>query len=250
MPVYKTRIAKTEAGGVTIRGLDLVDEIIGELNFTQMLYFLCAGKMPLANQTRVLDACLVTLMEHGWTPSSLIARLMIDSVPEESQVAIASGLLALGSVFAGTSEGCAQILKEGLERGGDLDDYCAEVVRTHRETKKPLPGFGHPQHRPDDPRSAKLLAVGKASSLEGHHIDLLLRLGRAVDAAAGKHITINATGVIGALLLEIGLEPGVMRGLSVVSRSGGLIGHIVEERSSHSARHIWHLAEENIPYEE
>jgi citrate synthase len=74
-------------------------------------------------------------------------------------------------------------------------------------------------------------------------------LGHTVDAAAGKHVTINATGAIGALLLEIGLAPGVMRGLAVVSRSGGLIGHIVEERETHAARHIWQLAEENIPYE-
>lgn len=234
---------------MTVRGLDLVDDVIGELSFTQMLYFLCGGRMPTIAETKILDACLVTLMEHGWTPSSLITRLMIDSVPQESQVAIASGLLSLGSVFAGTSEGCAEILKAGIDAGGDLQAYCDHVVASYRALRKPIPGFGHPLHKPDDPRTIKLISTGRLYRVGGQYIDLLLMLSNTVDAAAGKHVTINATGAIGALLLEIGLAPGVMRGLAVVSRSGGLIGHIVEERETHAARHIWQLAEENIPYE-
>ena len=91
-----TAIATARPEGVTIRGLDLVDDIIGKLNFTEMTYFLCAGRLPGPAEVRVLDACLVTLMEHGWTPSSIIARMMADSVPEDSQVAIAAGLLSLG----------------------------------------------------------------------------------------------------------------------------------------------------------
>jgi citrate synthase len=250
MSDFVTRIAKTEQHGVTVRGLDLVDDIIGEMTYTQMLYFLCTGRQPDERQVRILDACLVTLMEHGWTPSSLISRMMIDSVPDEAQVAIASGLLALGPVFAGTSEGCAMILRDGVEQGGDLDAYCAEVVRAHRMLRKPIPGFGHPEHKPDDPRSIKLFAVARKVGVDGKYLDLLQRLGKAVDAAAGKHITINATGAIGALLLEIGLPPSVMRGISVASRAGGLIGHIEEERSNHTARYIWHLADQNIPYQD
>ena len=249
MTTFKTKIATADATSITVRGLDLVSDIIGEMSFTELQYFLCTSRRPTAQQVKVLDACLVTLMEHGWTPSSIIARMMIDSVPEESQVAIASGLLAMGSVFAGTAEGCAKILQEGIAAGGDLDAYCDKVVAKHRQARKPLAGFGHPLHKPDDPRSIKLFAVGRAAGLEGKYLDLLERLGKSMDKAAGKHISINATGVLGALLLEIGLEPGVMRGLAVVSRAGGLIGHITEERETHTARHIWHLAEEHIPYE-
>lgn len=244
-----TRIAKTEAVGVTIRGLDLVRDIIGEMGFVEMVYFLCSGRRPEAGQTRVLDACLVTLMEHGWTPSSIIARLMIDSVPDESQVAIASGLLSLGSVFAGTSEDCAKLLEAAVEGGQPLDGYFAAVVSAHRSAKRPVPGFGHPQHRPDDPRTGRLLEIGREAGFHGVYVEALLALGRAVDAAAGRHVTINATGAIGALLLEIGLSTGVMRGLAVVSRSAGLVGHVVEERDTHAARHIWHLAETSIAYE-
>ena len=95
---------------VRVRGRDLVNELIGQHSFTEMLYFLTCDRCPTPIETRLLDACLVTLMEHGLTPSAVIARLMADSVPEEPQVAIAAGLLAIGSVYAGTTETCAALL--------------------------------------------------------------------------------------------------------------------------------------------
>ena len=244
-----TTIAAARLEGVTIRGLDLVDDIIGKLNFTEMTYFLCAGVLPNPGQVRVLDACLVTLMEHGWTPSSIIARVMADSVPDDSQVAIAAGLLSLGPIYAGTAEACAKLLQQGVD-APDKDQFCAKIVRELRGRKAPIPGFGHPLHKPDDPRTARLLLVAQDVGVAGHYVDLLERLGSAVDASFGKHITINATGMIGALLLEIGLEPGVMRGLAVVSRASGLIGHVVEEHRTHAARAIWRFAEHEIPYDD
>src|SRR3954462_10554460 len=104
-------IATSDTRSITIRGKDLVDELIGRYSYTEILYFLICDRMPSAAETRILDACLVTLMEHGFTPTSLISRLVIDSVPGEVQVAIASGLMAIGSVFVGTMEDCARILK-------------------------------------------------------------------------------------------------------------------------------------------
>ncbi|MES2258181.1 MAG: citryl-CoA lyase [Pseudomonadota bacterium] len=243
-----TGIAQARPEGVTIRGLDLVDDIIGKLGFTEMTYFLCAGVLPTPAQTRVLDACLVTLMEHGWTPSSIIARVVADSVPGDAQIAIAAGLLSLGPIYAGTSEACAKLLQAGVA-AADPDLFCFDTVRELRSRRAPIPGFGHPLHKPDDPRTARLLAVGREAGVCGRYVELLERLGRAVDASFGKHITINATGAIGALLLEIGLEPGVMRGLAVVSRASGLIGHVVEEHRTHAARAIWSFAEHDIPYE-
>ena len=243
-----TAIAAAAPEGVTIRGLDLVDDIIGKLNFTEMTYFLCAGALPSPAQTRVLDACLVTLMEHGWTPSSIIARVMADSIPEDSQVAIAAGLLALGPIYAGTSEACAKLLLEAAE-AAEPDQFFKARIKQLRSRREAIPGFGHPLHKPDDPRTGRLLVVAEDVGLAGRYVDLLRGLGRAVDTEFGKHITINATGAIGALLLEIGLEPGVMRGLAVVSRASGLIGHVVEEHRNHAARAIWAFAEHEIPYD-
>ena len=129
------------------------------------------------------------------------------------------------------------------------DLWCARTVAEFRSRRAPIPGFGHPLHRPDDPRTPRLLQVAREAGVSGPYTPLLQRLSQAVDAEFGKHITINATGAIGALLLEIGLEPGVMRGLAVVSRASGLIGHVVEEHRTHAARAIWAFAEHQIPYE-
>ena len=249
MNAIKTHIATSDATSITVRGRDLVNDLMGKCSFTAMLYFLLRGRMPTDNQTKVLDACLVTLMEHGWTPTSLIARLAIDSVPSEAQVGIAAGLLAVGDVFVGTMEGAGRILEAGIA-SADAEAYCREVVAEHRVKKRPLPGFGHPFHKPDDPRPQRLFTIAHEAGCDGRYIALLRQLSAELDGAMGRHLTINATGAIAALLLEIELSPQVMRSIAVVSRSGGLAGHLAEERETHAARRIWQLVEEHIPYEE
>src|SRR3954454_14142929 len=125
MPEMKTHIAGWGPQSITIRGHDLVTELMGKHSFTEMLYFLICDRLPSAEETRVLDACLVTLMEHGWTPTSIIARLMADSVPGQPQVAMAAGLLAVGDVFAGTMDGCAKLLATGVD-APDQAAWCRE----------------------------------------------------------------------------------------------------------------------------
>src|SRR5689334_9190002 len=163
----KTRIATSNATSITIRGRDLVNELVGRHTYTEILYFLTVGRMPKAGETRVLDACLVTLMEHGLTPSAIVARMVADNVPEEPQAAMAAGLLTIGSVFVGTMEGCAKILRAGMAQSGDHDAYCRQVVETHRAKRRALPGFGHPIHKPDDPRPPRLFAVAEEAGHSG-----------------------------------------------------------------------------------
>jgi len=242
-----TRIATSDANSVTVRGEDLVSDLIGKLSFTEMVYFLIQGRKPSAVETQVLDACLVTLMEHGFTPSSLVSRIAADAVPSQVQVAMAAGLLTVGEVFVGTMEGCAELLARGIA-APDPAAFCAGTARKYLSARRPLPGFGHPFHKPDDPRTPRLFAVAREAGVEGRYITLLEQLGAAVDKEAGKHLTINATGAIGALLLEIGIAPDIMRAVAVISRCGGLAGHIIEERETRSARTIWRLTEDNIPY--
>jgi citrate synthase len=104
-------------------------------------------------------------------------------------------------------------------------------------------------HKPDDPRTPKLFALAESEGVPGEHIAALRTLSAAVDERFGKHITINATGAIGALLGEIGVPAPVMRGIAVISRSAGLVAHIAEEQRSPSMRYMWELVEEGVPYE-
>jgi len=246
----KTRIATSDERSITVRGRDLVEELIGRHTYTETLYFLVCGRFPSGPETRVLDACLVTLMEHGLTPSAIVARLLADSVPDEAQVAIAAGLLAVGATFVGTMEGCARILKAGLEKGGDAEAYCRATVSAYRAERKALPGFGHPLHKPDDPRPPRLFAIAAEAGVAAREIALLRRLGAELDRQAGRHLTINATGAIAALLLGIGVPVEAMRGIAVVSRAGGLVGHLLEEHETHSGRTIWQMVEHGVPYED
>src|SRR5919205_1046683 len=170
MTRIKTHIATSNARTITVRGKDLVNDLMGKYSFSETMYFLITNRFPTPPETRVLDACLVTLMEHGFTPSSLIARLTLDSVPDQVQVAMASGLMVVSSVFVGTMEGCAKILQRGVEAGGDLDAYCRGVVAEHRTAKKPIPGFGHPFHKPDDPRPPRLFEIAAEAGVRGDHI--------------------------------------------------------------------------------
>lgn len=244
-----TRIAVSDERSITIRGKDLVEELIGKVTYTEMVFFLIKGRLPDRREVRLLDACLVTLMEHGLTPSAIVARLIADNVPSEAQVAMAAGLLAVGNVFVGTIEGCAAILQAGVAEGGDPAAYAGRVVQDHRARGTPLPGFGHRLHKPDDPRAMRLIAIGEEAGCAGGYIALLKELGRALDAATGRHMTINATGAIAALLLEIGLPVECMRALAVVSRAGGLPGHLIENRRTGSGRRIWRMVDEAIPYD-
>jgi citrate synthase len=243
-----TKISHHTTDAIYVRGASLVDDLIGKLTFTEMMYFQLLGVRPTPAQTKILDAVLVTLMEHGLTPSAIATRLIYDSCPEAVQAAVAAGLLGVGSTFIGTMEGCARNLEEILAEPGNESAIAKTIARRFREAKQPIPGFGHPHHKPDDPRSPRLLALAEEAGVTGRHIRALRLLAAEVDAAWGRHLTINATGAIAALLGEIGVPREVARGIAVVSRAAGLVGHIREEQLYPSARYIWDLVSENVPY--
>ncbi len=243
-----TKIAHHTTDAIFVRGANLVDDLIGKLTFTEMMYFQLLGTRPTPAQTKILDAVLVTLMEHGVTPSAIAARMIYDSCPEAIQAAVAAGILGVGSTFIGTMEGCAKNLEEILAAPEGERERAKAIATRLRAAKQPIPGFGHPLHKPDDPRSPRLLAIAEEAGVPGRHIRALRMLAVEVDAAWGRHLTINATGAIAALLGEIGVPQPVMRGVAVVSRAAGLVGHIREEQLEPSARYLWDLAYENVPY--
>lgn len=144
-----TRLCTHDTTSITVRGADLVNDLIGELTFTEMTYFAITGRRPNHAQTRILDAVLVTLMEHGLTPSAIAARMIYASTPETLQAGVSAGLLAVGSVFVGTMEGCAALI-ERILAAPDVDTAAREIADEYRATRRPIPGFGHHMHKPDE----------------------------------------------------------------------------------------------------
>jgi citrate synthase len=243
-----THIATHTAEDVFVRGRSLCRELIGKLTFTEMTYLHVTGRMPTAAQTAMVDACLVTLMEHGLTPSALAARLVYSSAPEGLQSAVAAGLLAVGSAFVGTVEGCAALI-ERILAAPDAASEARRLVEEHRASRRPVPGFGHPEHKPDDPRSIVLLELADTQGVAGAHVHALRALAAAVDDGYGRHITVNATGAIAAILGDCGLPAEILRGFAVLARCAGLVGHVHEEQERPAMRAIWEAAERAVPYD-
>jgi citrate synthase len=243
-----TSIATHTPEDVFVRGRSLCRDLIGKMTFTEMTFFHVTGRAPTPAQTAMLDACLVTLMEHGLTPSAIAARLVYSSAPEALQGAVAAGLLAVGSAFVGTVEGCAALLARMIA-AGDLETEARAIVDEHRAAHRPVPGFGHPEHKPDDPRSIVLLGLARTHGVAGRYVDALVALAAAVDRAHGKHVTINATGAVAAVLADCGLPTEILRGFAVLARCAGLVGHVCEEQGRPTLRAVWDAAENAVPYD-
>jgi citrate synthase len=243
-----TAIAQATREDVTIRGRSLCREMIGRMGFTEVIYFQVLGRMPTPAQATLVDACLVTLMEHGLTPSALAARLVYSSAPEALQAGVAAGLLGVGSVFAGSMEGCAALLERLVAAGDGAAEDARRIAGEHRAARKPVPGFGHPTHKPDDPRARVLLALAREQGIALPHVAALEMLALAVDEAWGRHVTINATGAIAALLADCGVPAEITRGFALIARCAGLVGHLHEEQRDPAMRAIWTAGEAAVPY--
>lgn len=249
----RSDIAWSTADAIGVHGYDLCKDLMGEVNFGDMAFLEVTGRLPSANESRLFNAILVTLVEHGIVPSTLAARLTYAGAPEAMQAAVAAGLLGLGSVFVGSTEGAARMLAAALPMGNDgadgaSDAALAELARTmvqsHREQKKTVPGVGHPIHKPVDPRTLRLFAIARQTGFHGRYVALMQSVAEAASAAHGKPLPVNATGAIGALCCEMGLSWKVASGLGVMARAVGLVGHVLEEAKQPMAMELWHRTEE------
>lgn len=245
-----TGISRSEPDKIFVRGADLVKDLIGQLTFTEMILFHLTGQRPTLLQTRVLDAVLVTTMEHGLTPSAISTRLIYHSAPEALQAAVAAGVMGAGSTYLGTMEGCSALLAEIVAAPEGMSVRADAIVMRFKEAGRHIPGLGHPFHRPDDPRTPKLIEVAERNGASGMYIGALRELSRSANQVFPKYLTTNATGAIAAVLLEIGIQPAIMRGIAVISRAAGLVGHIAEEIERPSGRYIYDMVERGIAYEE
>ncbi len=244
-----TSIATSTADDIFIRDKSLSRELIGKLTFTEMLFFQILGRVPTAAETAVVDGCLVALVEHGLTPSVLAARLVYSSAPEAMQAAVAAGTMGVGSLFVGTVEGAAALIGRMLAAKDGTKAAARRIAEEHRVGDKPIPGFGHPVHKPDDPRSPRLLALARTHGVAGPHVDAVETLSRVVDDTYGKHITLNATGAVAAVLGDCGVPTEIMRGFAIIARAAGLVGHIHEEQQKPAMRAIWEAADGAVPYD-
>lgn len=233
----RTAISTADERSITVRGYDLTSELIGSLSFTEFFFLHVTGKKPSDNQRFFLDALLVTIAEHGLTPTVQAARMTLAAAPDALQGAVAAGILGCGTVVLGTSELCAALLREAAKRTAgkgeaERDAIVLEMTRAVKARGERLPGFGHPLHRPVDPRTERLLALADQRRASGVHVDLLRRFGKAAAAVWGKPLVMNVSGPIGAILLDLDFPDAAVKGIPILARTAGIIGHLAEERES------------------
>ncbi len=247
----RSDIAWSTATRIVVRGKDLPDELLGRVSFGDMAFLEVTGRLPTAAESVLFNAILVTLVEHGLTPSALAARLTYAGAPESLQAAVAAGLCGLGTVFVGSMEGAARMLYEALPRAQAsaadapvLDGLAHQVVAAYRARGAAIPGLGHPIHKPVDPRALRLFELAGANGLAGCYVELMKRIGAQAERAAGRALPINATGAIGAICCEFGFSDRIVRGFGVMARAVGLVAHLLEEGERPLALELWHRAEE------
>jgi citrate synthase len=218
----KSELAWSTPDRIVVRGKSLPDEILGHINLGDMAFLEIMGRVPNPKESKLFNAMVVTLVEHGITPSAIATRMTYLGAPESPQAAVAAGLLGLGSVFVGSMEGVAKMLSENADIGN----------------MKRVPGLGHPIHKPVDPRSVRLFEIARETGFYGKYCKRMEEIGKQ------KKLVVNATGAIGALACELGIDWRAVRGIGVMARAIGLVGHILEEAKQPMALELWERAED------
>jgi len=221
-----TEISEAFPDRVEVRGCDLVGDLMGRVGFTEYVHLLLTGKEPTEDQRFFLDLLLVSIAEHGLMPSNVAARMTLAADPRSLQGAVAAGILGAGPVVLGASEECARLLEQAVAAGRDP----AEVARELQAAGERVPGFGHPLHKPVDPRAERILELADERGVSGPHIAYARALRDAVATERGKPLTMNVAMPMAAVLLDLGFPVVAAKAVPVLARTAGLLAHLAEEQ--------------------
>jgi citrate synthase len=247
-----SHISQAHADRVEVRGRDLTGDLMGRLSFTEYFHLLLTGREPTADQRFFLDLLLVAIAEHGMMPTNVAARMTLAADPGSLQGAVAAGILGCGPVVLGTSEECARLLEEAqaeVASGREPAEVAADRARSVHAAGGKIPGFGHPVHRPLDPRAERILELADAREVSGPHLLLARLLRDAVAEAWGKPLTMNVAMPIAAVMLDLGFPPATVKAVPILARTAGLLAHLAEEREHPLGFLMAARAEEAIEYE-
>lgn len=229
----RSAICTASADHIEIRGRDLCRELMGRMSFTEYFFFLVTGREATPEQRFFLDLLLIGISEHGLTPTAQAARMTYDADPQSLQAAVAAGILGCGTVVLGTAELCGRTLSEARRRvdaGEDAGAVVADMAQATRRAGGKMPGFGHPLHRPVDPRAVRVFDLAGERGIAGAHCDLARRFAPAVEAAWGKPLPMNLSMPIAAVLLDLGFPAAMIKAIPLLARTAGLLAHIAEEQ--------------------
>ena len=252
MTGYVTSLGTVSETTITVLGQDLASDLMGQVGFGELAFWLVALRRPSAGERRLFEAVLVALAEHGLTPSAIAARLTLTGAPESVQGAMAAGLLGGGSRFLGVTEDAGRFLSAALQgstEDTDLDALARSVVSEQKAAGRYVPGLGHNVHRGGDPRTPVLFRIAEEEGLLGPHLRLFAAIGRVHPEILGRTLPLNGAGACGAALCDLGLPVDTLRGFALLARSAGLVGHIAEEMRRPIGREVYEAVERGTEYD-
>jgi citrate synthase len=227
-----TAISAARSDRVTVRGRDLAQDLMGRVSFTEFVFLLATGRAPTEAQIFFLDLSLVAIAEHGLTPSVQAARMTLAADPAALQGAVAAGVLGCGTVILGAADLCRKLIEDVLARAdvcGSIEEAALTVAREHRDEGRAIPGYGHPLHKPVDPRAERMIALARGRGVAGRSVEAALALKGAVAEVWGKPLPMNVSMTIAATLRDLDVPPSLIRGVPILARTAGLIAHLSEE---------------------
>jgi citrate synthase len=251
-PGGTSRIARAYPDRVEVRGHDLTTELMGRLTFTEYFHLLLTGKEPSEDQRYFLDLLLISIAEHGMMPTNIAARMTLAADPDSLHGAVAAGILGCGPVILGTAEECARLLEEAersVSSGAPPSAVAEETARRIRRSKGKLPGFGHPVHRPLDPRAERILELSDAREVSGPHVLLARCLRDAAGRVWERPLTMNVSLPIAAVMLDLGFSVSAVKAIPILARTAGLLAHLAEERRDPVGFLMAARAEEAVSYD-
>ena len=228
-----TSIMDVAPNEIRLRGYP-IEELMGRKSFAEVVWLALLGELPSEAEGKLLDAILVSSVDHGVTPPSTLAARAAASTGAPVNAALASGVLAVNCFHGGAVEGCMNALAEALaemkEKGVSREEAAAAIVGRYREAGRRVEGFGHRLHD-DDPRAARLFALAEELGLAREGIPMARALEAALANVTGKVLPLNVDGAIAACLFDLGFEPYVANAFFIMARMPGWLAHILEERA-------------------
>ena len=230
--VWHSAITRIEPNKVAVRGYDIA-ELMGRVSFGAAVYLILTAELPSLAVARLMDAILVSSIDHGATPPSALAARTVASTGATLSASVAAGVMSINRHHGGAIEDCARQLKAIADRATresiSLDEAATRTLTTMSESGERMAGFGHRLHT-KDPRTARLFELAREAGVDGAH----MQAARAVEKAfvdAKKSLPINVDGAIGAILADLGMNPAAFNGIFMIARTPGLIAHVMEEQN-------------------
>jgi citrate synthase len=178
--------------------------------------------------------------------------MTLAAAPDALQGAVAAGLLGAGSVILGSAESCGKVLidaKTRVAEGGKPDAVVADIAREIRARGEKMPGFGHPVHKPVDPRAERILRLAEEKGVSGEAIALARRFEPVVEKAWGRPLNMNVSMAIAACLIDLEFPPAMIKAIPILARTAGLLAHLAEEQTRPIGFIMASAAEDAVAYD-